>query len=208
MKLSHILVVGLTTSLIAGMLFHMSSHRAMQHRTCAADRAVEHAVDHAIDHAVEHAIQHARMRDHRSGSSRSAVVGCAQRRERQARNKPVPRPYTRNSTITQDTMLVDIQRATVEQLIAEDRLMYQARLLPRLGKDDLPGVRVAAIRAGSVFELIGLRDGDVILTINEQPVRAASFGRDYLGPVRLPAHLDFAIERDGQSIRIVVLLHD
>ncbi len=84
--------------------------------------------------------------------------------------------------------------------------MSQARLLPRRGERG--GARVAAIRSGGVFDLIGLRDGDVILTINEEPVAVPVSGLDALGGFHLPEYIDFAIERDGQRIRIVVLLHD
>lgn len=111
-------------------------------------------------------------------------------------------------TATGDTRLVDVKRATIEHMLAQPEVIGHVSLIERLGEDGRRGIGLAAIQSGSVFELIGLHNGDILLTLNDQPVDVPSHGRDHIGYERLPDFVDLGIERQGKRIRILVLLHD
>jgi general secretion pathway protein C len=50
-------------------------------------------------------------------------------------------------------------------------LYSQARILPRVDEDgQVAGLEISAIQSGSVFELAGIQDGEVIIEINGVPV--------------------------------------
>jgi general secretion pathway protein C len=46
------------------------------------------------------------------------------------------------------------------------QLFSQARILPKYEDGEMVGVQVSAIQAGSLFEEIGIKDGDVIMELN------------------------------------------
>jgi general secretion pathway protein C len=76
--------------------------------------------------------------------------------QRTARN---PRPNPREA--------LDVSRAEIEETIRNPtELLSQARVLPKFEDGEMVGLQVNSIKAGSLFEEIGLKDGDVITEFN------------------------------------------
>lgn len=76
-------------------------------------------------------------------------------------------------------------------------LFSQARILPRYENGEIVGVRVNAIKAGSVFQDIGLSNGDTITEVNGVPIS---------GPEQsVEALRQFA---EGQTLELKVLAED
>lgn len=61
-----------------------------------------------------------------------------------------------------------ISRAAVQAVLSQglQRLAGQARVEPEYAQGKRIGFRVARIRAGSIFESLGLRNGDLLLDVN------------------------------------------
>lgn len=60
-----------------------------------------------------------------------------------------------------------VQREQVEQAMRNPaELFSQARILPKYENGAMTGVQVSSIQPGSLFEEIGIRDGDVVTEVN------------------------------------------
>jgi type II secretory pathway component PulC len=102
------------------------------------------------------------------------------------------------------TRVVDVRRADLERTVA---LVASARIVPAL-RDGAPiGVKFYAIRPDSPLALIGLENGDTLIAVNDVPASSPDVALYVYGPQREPDHLDLDVERRGERVRIVVLLH-
>lgn len=104
--------------------------------------------------------------------------------------------------------VVDIARATVDHYTQSVALAAQARLVPAVREGVSIGVKLYRIAPRSLLQLIGLRNGDILKSINAHPVLGADYpaGLEFLR--RPDRFLDLSIERDHTPTRIVVLIHD
>jgi general secretion pathway protein C len=61
----------------------------------------------------------------------------------------------------------DVSRKDIEETLrTPNDLLSQARVLPKFENGEMVGIQVNSIQAGSLFEEIGLNDGDVITEFN------------------------------------------
>jgi S1-C subfamily serine protease len=74
------------------------------------------------------------------------------------------------------------------------------RVAERIGQRR--GVEVSDVVAGSPAARAGLRAGDVILRIGDQPVEDVSSLQALLTEESIGAHLDLTVERDGRRLRL------
>jgi general secretion pathway protein C len=77
-----------------------------------------------------------------------------------------------------------VPKAEVEETLRNPaNLFSQARILPRYQDGDMVGMQVNAIKSGSLFEEIGLQDGDVITELNgisiDSPEQSAKLLREF-----------------------------
>lgn len=133
-------------------------------------------------------------------------------------------------TVTEETLVVDVKRETIERLLTEDYPLGHFRLQPSRDRHDREALAITTVTPRGAAELIGLRQGDILLAVNEQRVptsvpellalqaqlsdtiaRSVTTQPDVdttsLSSDRLPEFVDVAIERDGVPIRILVLMH-
>lgn len=107
-------------------------------------------------------------------------------------------------TAASETRVVDVRRADLEQPSAIAR---SARIVPALRDGKPSGVKIYAIRPGSLLAAIGLENGDTLRAVNDVPISTADSALEVYRTHREPDHVDLDIERRGQRVRIVVLLH-
>lgn len=63
-------------------------------------------------------------------------------------------------------------------------IFSQARILPRYEDGQMVGIQVSKIEPGSLFEEVGLQDGDTITAVNGQPIDNASASKNLLDALR------------------------
>lgn len=102
------------------------------------------------------------------------------------------------------TRVVDVRRADLERTSAIAR---SARIVPAHRHGVPSGVKLYAIRPGSPFAAIGFENGDTLHAINDVPLTSADVALEIYRTHRDPDHLDLDIERRGERVRILVLLH-
>ena len=63
-------------------------------------------------------------------------------------------------------------------------IFSQARILPRYEDGNMVGIQVSKIEPGSLFEEVGLQDGDTITAVNGEPIDNASASKNLLDALR------------------------
>lgn len=119
---------------------------------------------------------------------------------------PGSEPASRIATITEDTVLVDIERSTIDQLLARSSLGSQARIVPSFRSGRPAGFKLYCVRKGGLFAAIGLQNGDTLEAINGTPAWDLEHTSQILSPSS-PSFVDLSLTRQGKPLRVVVLVH-
>ncbi len=107
-------------------------------------------------------------------------------------------------TAASSTQVVDVRRADLERTLTVARA---ARVVPTLRDGQFIGVKLYAIRPDSPLAAIGFQNGDTVRAINDVPLTTPDLALEVYRTHRDPDHYDLDIERRGQRVRILVLVH-
>jgi Do/DeqQ family serine protease len=77
-----------------------------------------------------------------------------------------------------------------------------------LGLPSAVGALVSQVVEGSPAEKAGVRTGDVITSVNGQPVKSNSELRNTIGLLRVGDHVDIGLVRDGKPLKVVAVIAD
>ena len=102
------------------------------------------------------------------------------------------------------TRVVDVRRADLERALT---VAQSARIIPTLRHGQPLGVKLYAIRPGSPLAAIGLENGDTLLAINDVALTTPDRALEIYRTQRNPDHYDLDLERRGERVRILVLVH-
>jgi len=81
-------------------------------------------------------------------------------------------------------------------------LMRSVSVRPEKQGDDVIGLRIATLKAGTPLEALGLRAGDVLSSLDGIPLTAPDRMLEALGRVRTEEHVHLAVLRDGRPSEI------
>ena len=138
-----------------------------------------------------------------------ASVGAACAPVSAVLSAPVTRPGPWTEAAADSYMVVDITRATVDHYLQASSLAAQARLVPTFRHGQTVGIKIYAVRPDSLFSVIGLRNGDVLETVNSFTVLGQDDYHAWQSALENPpSFLDLGVVRNGEPIRIVVLIHE
>jgi hypothetical protein len=85
------------------------------------------------------------------------------------------------------------------------QLATQVRAIPHRGADgEVDGLRLAAIRHGSLPSRLGFRNGDIVKTVNGHPLADTSAALDAWQAAAGETRFTFEIERRGEPVALVV----
>lgn len=102
------------------------------------------------------------------------------------------------------TRVVDVRRADLERAMQDPTI---ARVVPALRHGAPGGLKIYAIQPGSPLAAIGVENGDTLLAVNDVPIASADSALEIYRTLRGPDHYDLDIDRRGQRVRILVLVH-
>ena len=94
-----------------------------------------------------------------------------------------------------------LERKDVESVRNNPAALFsQARILPKYENGEMVGVQVNAIQAGSLFQQIGLQDGDTITTFNGIEVKGQQESTQVLQQLTSAQEFDVTVTgRDGAT---------
>jgi len=141
--------------------------------TSKRERIVVRPQDKLLDKATVVRIERRRIVLENAGKREELALdeeGAAGAPVRVASRRPaapadVSDPASRVQQLSHDSF--EVQRSEVEEAMRNPaELFSQARILPKYEDGQMTGVQLNSIQPGSLFEEIGIRDGDVITQVN------------------------------------------
>ncbi|GFE57262.1 type II secretion system protein N [Geobacter sp. AOG1] len=90
------------------------------------------------------------------------------------------------------------QRALNAALDNIGQAMTDARLLPSVKDGKVEGFRVSEVRQGGIFGTVGMKNGDVLLRINEFPIDSPEKAIQSLASLKGQSRIKLDLVRDGQ----------
>lgn len=101
-----------------------------------------------------------------------------------------------------------IDRSTVNDSMQNmAKLFTQIRAVPNFENGTSNGFRLSEIQPGSIFQEIGLRDGDVLTEVSGQPVRDPAKAMELLGSLRDQRSITLNVMRDGAPVQLQYSIH-
>lgn len=94
-----------------------------------------------------------------------------------------------------------VKRADLDRYTTDlSSILRQARMVPNIvpgGGGTVEGFRFVSIEPGSIFEKLGFRPGDVIKSVNGEPVNSPTKAMEMYQTLRSENSLALGVERDG-----------
>jgi type II secretion system protein C len=95
-----------------------------------------------------------------------------------------------------------VDKAFVEKLMANPaQLTKQARIVPAVADGETKGYKFYGIRPGSLPKLLGLKNGDLLTSVNGHELESLDQAMDLYNKLRRASHLSVTIERKGKVIQ-------
>lgn len=93
-----------------------------------------------------------------------------------------------------------VNRGEVDRALADlNNILTQARAVPNFENGLPAGYKLFQIVPGSIYDKLGLRNGDVIAGMDGQPVNDPGKAFEALGRLKETNHLELSIKRDGKT---------
>jgi type II secretion system protein C len=96
-----------------------------------------------------------------------------------------------------------IDRSTVDSNVQNmTQLFTQIRAVPNLKNGASTGFRLSEIQPGSIFQQMGLRDGDVLTTVSGQPIRDPARALQMLSTLQTRSNITLNVMRNGAPLQL------
>lgn len=94
----------------------------------------------------------------------------------------------------------DIERATVDKALGNiNEILTQARAIPNFENGIPNGYKLIQIVPGSIYEKLGLKNGDVVTRINGDPITDPAKAIQMFGELKSMTHLELSVKRGGRT---------
>jgi general secretion pathway protein C len=102
-----------------------------------------------------------------------------------------------------------LDRSTVDNNLNNMASLFtQVRAIPNLGPDGQShGFKLSEIQPDSIFQQIGLRDGDVLTGVGGQSVGDPAKAMQLLATLRNQNSISLTVMRDGQPVQLQYNIH-
>lgn len=98
------------------------------------------------------------------------------------------------------TLSVLVSAMIAANTMADDRETFMADFKLQDGSHKTLGFRVMKIKKGSIYEKIGLRDGDIIKKFNSKPIRNSMEAKSIFHQIKTMKRVDLLVKRNGQEV--------
>ncbi len=78
-------------------------------------------------------------------------------------------------------------------------LASSARIIPAVRDGQPAGFMLQHIRPGSFYQLLGMRDGDIVQAVNGRPIRTPEDALQVYTKIRNASHVTLTVQRGGKS---------
>ena len=124
------------------------------------------------------------------------------RRRRGGRGKPLSPELAAKITKVSDTEF-NIERSMVDEILQNQaELMRSARIAPIKNGDKVSGVKLSGFGADTLLDHLGMKSGDVLLSINGFDMGDPQKALEAYGRLRQASNLKVQVERGGQPMTL------
>ncbi len=102
-----------------------------------------------------------------------------------------------------------VTRSLKENLVGENlnKVLMQAAAVPHVENGRLMGFQLLEIDQGSIFDVAGLKNGDIITHINEQPINDAALAIKALSGLKTATSATFGYIRNSKPMELVIQIN-
>ncbi|SMF69946.1 PDZ domain-containing protein [Pseudobacteriovorax antillogorgiicola] len=102
-----------------------------------------------------------------------------------------------------------VNRSLKESLVGENlnKVLMQAAAVPHTRNGRLIGFKLLEIDAGSIYDVAGFKDGDIITHINELPINDAGRAIKALSSLRQASTANFSYLRQNQEHELIIRIN-
>ncbi|EDM81072.1 general secretion pathway protein C [Plesiocystis pacifica SIR-1] len=95
-----------------------------------------------------------------------------------------------------------VDKRFVEKLLSNPaQLARQARIVPAVRDGETKGYKFYGIRPGSLPKLLGMKNGDLLTTVNGNQLKSIDSAMNLYTKLRNASHLSVTIERKGETVQ-------
>jgi general secretion pathway protein C len=94
----------------------------------------------------------------------------------------------------------NVARTEVDKALADfNNILTQARAVPNFENGTAAGYKLFQIVPGSIYDKLGLQNGDVIAGLNGQPINDPAKAFELLSDLKTANHLELQVKKDGRQ---------
>ncbi len=102
----------------------------------------------------------------------------------------------------------NVSRTEVDRALADfNNILTQARAVPNFENGIAAGYKLFQIVPGSIYDKLGLQNGDVITGLNGQPMNDPGKAFEMLNELKTSSHLELQVKKDGRPITYTYDIH-
>lgn len=103
---------------------------------------------------------------------------------------------------------IRVSSTVKDQLVSNDlsKILMQAAAVPQIINGKLQGFQLWEIEANSVFDVVGLKDGDLITSINGYKITDVGSAIKQLNSLKNAPNASFDYTRNGQSQKLKIVV--
>ncbi len=127
--------------------------------------------------------------------------------------------YTLNTSVADNLYQADgiersgntlkVTRSLKDNLVGENlnKILMQAAAVPHIEQGRLIGFQLLEIDRGSIFDVAGLKNGDIITHINERPINDAALAIKALSGLKSASSASFTYIRNSKPMELVIQIN-
>jgi general secretion pathway protein C len=113
---------------------------------------------------------------------------------------PYPMPQAQPPSEGEETQSITLQRSMIEESFNDmNKLMTEIAITPNMEDGQANGLSLNRISPNSVFRRMGLRNGDVLLGVNGQPIQSTEDAMRLYEGLKSSDNLQLQLKRRGQE---------
>jgi len=102
----------------------------------------------------------------------------------------------------------NVSRSEVDKTLADfNNILTQARAVPNIENGVPSGYKLFQIVPGSIYDKLGLQNGDVVSGLNGNPINDPAKAFEMLSELKTSNHMELQVKKDGKSLTYTYDIH-
>jgi general secretion pathway protein C len=102
----------------------------------------------------------------------------------------------------------NVSRSEVDKALADfNNILTQARAVPNIENGVASGYKLFQIVPGSIYDKLGLQNGDVVSGLNGNPINDPAKAFEMLSELKTSSHMELQVRKDGKSLTYTYDIH-